>query len=464
MSGIDLLALAREKPIHFMGVGGAGMGPLAELVLQAGLQGRLHVLEGGTIPVSVTHGHDASHIAGCGALVVTAAVAADHPEIIAAREAGIPVLKRAEALAAVVNEGCVIGVAGTHGKTTTTALTAAVLTAANMDPTGIVGGHVLGWQGNLRVGSGALYVVEADEYDRSFLTLQPTVAVVTTMEADHLDVFGTIDGVEQAFLEYVDRVPTEGLIVASADDSGVGRLIPRLKAPRRSVMTYGTSAGSMMRAEGIVADGRSTTFVAREFGRKLGKATVRVPGIHNVRNSLAAAAVARHLGAPWRAIAEGLESYTGVERRFEEIGRASGVLVIDDYAHHPTEITATLSAARAALPSSRIVAVFQPHLYTRTRDFATQFGRALAAADLVFVTDIYPAREQPIPGVSGELIVAPAKEAGADVRYLADRPGVPAEVVGALRAGDVCITLGAGDLNDAAREILELLKARDVHS
>lgn len=447
-----------------MGIGGAGMAPLAELIRRSGgqvtgcdSQRNATVRALADAGVAIDAAHDASHAAGAGALIITAAVPADHPEVAAAREAGIPVLKRAAALGEIVNRGYVVGIAGTHGKSTTTAITTAVLEAARLEPTGLVGGRVPGWEGNLRMGNGELFVVEADEYDRSFLTLSPTVAVVTTMEADHLEIFGSLAGVEEAFLAFLDRVPPEGLIVACADDGGVGRLIPRLGQPRRSVSTYGLSAGSMLRAEKVTTHGREVSFDVREHGRKLGRATLLAPGTHNVRNALAAVAVARHLGAAWSAIAGGLAAYRGVERRFEEVGVAKEVTLIDDYAHHPTEIVATLAAARSAFPGRRIVAVFQPHLYSRTRDFAVDFGRSLAAADLLFVTEVYPAREQPIEGVTGRMIVDPALAAGADARFLSDRPAVAAAVAAELRAGDVCLTLGAGDLNDAARQILNLL-------
>ncbi len=458
---IDLLALAREKPVHFMGLGGAGMAPLADLVKRSGgavtgcdatASATLSGFREAGIQAEV--GHDPVHVEGASALVITSAVPADHPEITAARAAGIPVLKRAAALGAIVNKGYVVGVAGTHGKTTTTALTTAVLQAAGMDPTGIVGGRVPEWNGNLRLGSESLYVVEADEFDRSFLALAPTISIVTTLEADHLDIYGSLRGVETAFLEFIERTPADGLIVACGDDAGVGRLLPRLSAPRRNVVTYGLAAGSTLRARSVETVGRTTRFEVIELGRSLGTAQLHIPGLHNVRNALAAIAVARQLGAAWPAIAEGLASYRGVDRRFEQIGDVNGVLVIDDYAHHPTEIAATLQAARAAYPDRRVVAVFQPHLYSRTRDFAADFARALATADVLFVTDIYAARERAIDGVSGRLIADPAASLGADVRYLPVRDRVVSEVAAELRPGDVCITLGAGDLNEAARQIV----------
>ena len=463
MTAFDLLELARSQPIHFVGIGGAGMSPLAALIQRSGGQvsgcdAHASASAGGLreAGISVLHGHDAEHVRGCAALVVSSAVPSDHPEVVAAREAGIPVLKRAEALGAVVNRGTVIGVAGTHGKTTTSALVTAALTAGGLDPTGIVGGRVAAWGGNLRPGADRLFVVEADEYDRSFLTLRPSVAVVTTLEADHLDIYENLQGVEEAFLDFLNCVSVDGCIVGCADDSGVGRLLPRLGGSSRKVVTYGLNAGSMLRAEEVETLGMETSFVVREDGHVLGRASLAVPGVHNVRNGLAAIAVARHLGLDWDPIAEGIASYAGVQRRFERIGERDGVLVVDDYAHHPTEIAATISAARLAYPDRRLVAVFQPHLYSRTRDFALEFGRSLARADVIFVTDIYPARERPIPGVTGEVIAVHARDAGATVHYVADRARITAVVAEALRSGDLCLTLGAGDLDQAARELVAM--------
>jgi UDP-N-acetylmuramate--alanine ligase len=464
LTALDLLSLARQKPIHFMGIGGAGMLPLAELVLRngGGISGCDSTTGSGAralaeMGVRVEVGHSPDHVAGAGALIVTSAVAADHPEIEAARQAGVPVLKRAQALGAIVNRGTVVGIAGTHGKTTTTALTTAALAAGGLDPTGLVGGRVPAWGGNLRLGGDRLFVVEADEYDRSFLTLRPTVAVVTTLEADHLDIYGSLKGVEDAFQSFLSSVSGNGLIIGCGDDPGVGRLLPRLSGSGVEILTYGLNAGSMLRAEEVRGSGLETRFAVRERGVVLGEVRLQVPGAHNIRNALAAAGVARHLGVEWPAIAEGLSSYAGVERRFERIGEAGGVLVVDDYAHHPTELEATLRAAREAFPGRRLVAVFQPHLFSRTRDFATEFGRALALADLVFVTDIYAARERPVEGVTGEMLVRTASSAGADVRYLPERSTLVAQLRPMLRPGDVCLTLGAGDLNEAARELHALL-------
>jgi UDP-N-acetylmuramate--alanine ligase len=462
----DLMELARRGPVHFMGIGGAGMSPLAEMALLAGARvtgcdsspgpATQHLEARGAV---ILQGHDPAHVAGCAALVMTAAVPADHPEVAAARAAGIPVLKRAQALGAIVNHGTVVGIAGTHGKTTTTTLTTTVLAAAGLDPTGFVGARVPAWGGNLRRGGDSLYVVEADEYDRSFHQLRPTVAVVTTLEADHLDIYGSLDAIEEAFRVFVDTVPADGLIAGCADDHGAARLLNRLGGGPERIVSYGLSAGAMLRAEDVRPAGGGTAFTVRERGTVLGSATLDAPGLHNVRNALAAVAVARRLGVGWDAIAAGLADYAGVSRRFEQLGEAGGVRVVDDYAHHPTEIEATLSAARAGYPERRIVAVFQPHLYSRTRDFAREFGQALAAADVVFLTDIYAARERPIAGVSGELILSHLHAAGADVRYVRERADVVDAVAAELRPGDLCLTMGAGNLDIAARELLQRLGA-----
>jgi UDP-N-acetylmuramate--alanine ligase len=461
---LDLVELARSGPVHFVGIGGAGMAPLAEMLLRAGgrvtgcqdqvnASARLLERHGAVI----AEGHDPAHVAGCVAVVMTAAVPDDHPEIAAARARGIPVLKRARALGAIVNRGTVVGIAGTHGKTTTTTLTTTVLAAAGLDPTGFVGAHVPAWGGNLREGGNEVYVVEADEYDRSFHQLHPRIAVVTTLEADHLDIYGTLEAVEESFGIYADSVPDDGMIACCADDHGASRLANRLRGGPERIVTYGLNAGSMLRAEDVVADAEGQTFTVRERGVVLGTARLRAPGLHNVRNALAAVAVARRFGIAWDTIARGLADYAGIDRRFEQVGEAGGVRFVDDYAHHPTEIEATLRAARASYPDRRLVAVFQPHLYSRTRDFAPEFGRVLAAADVAFLTDVYAAREKPIPGVTGQLIADPAREAGGDVRYVPDRAGIVDAVAAELRPGDLCLTMGAGNLDEASRELLRLV-------
>lgn len=450
-ASLDLRALAAERPVHFMGVGGAGMYPLAELLLRSG--GRVSGCDAKestavralrALGAEIALGHDPAHVAGASAVVVTAAVRADHPELLAARAARVPVLKRAEALGAWVRNGTVIGIAGTHGKTTTTAMTTEILVAADRDPTGLVGGLVTAWGGNLRLGGSDLFVVEADEYDRSFLTLTPDVAVVTNLEADHLDIYGDLDGVRRGFFDFLAGVRGGGRVVVCADDHGAASLLPTLGP---AGYTYGTSAGSMLRATEVSVETGVTRARVYEEGREVGEIRLALGGGHNLLNALAASAAARALGVNWGDILEALESFSGVGRRFQNLGEVGGVVVIDDYAHHPTELAAALRAVRAMYVDRRIVAVFQPHLYSRTRDFAREFGEALAIADAIWLSDIFPAREAPIEGIDGRTIVDSVRAAGArDVHYVAELTDLPEALAGAVRYGDVVITLGAGSV------------------
>lgn len=461
---VDLRALSSERPVHFMGVGGAGMYPLAELLLRAG--GKVSgcdakesraVQELRRLGGDVSVGHEAAHTESASALVVTAAIPANHPEIVAARDRGIPVLKRAEALGAWVAQGRVLGIAGTHGKTTTTAMATEMLAAAGMNPTALVGGHVQGWDGNLRFGSDELFVVEADEYDRSFLTLAPDVAVVTNLEADHLDIYGDLDGVRRSFLDFLAGMRTGGRVVVCADDHGAAKLLPVVGSAGYS---YGTSAGSMLRAIDVKISSARTTATVWEDGQRAGRLQLAMGGRHNLLNALGAAAAARALGAEWPAILSAIETFSGVGRRFEHVGDVGGVLVIDDYAHHPTELAAALGAARAMFPDRNLVAVFQPHLFSRTRDFARQFGEALAIADHVFVTDVFPAREQPIPGITGQTVVDSVIAAGgASVDYVESLDDVAEAVMGRVAYGDVVMTLGAGSIERMGSEIVARLGA-----
>lgn len=457
---VNLRQLARTGPIHFVGISGAGVSALAELVLHVGGRVTGCDLKPGDVADSlrrkgaeIVQGHDASHVADAVAVVTTAAVPQDHPELVAARERGIPVLKRAAALGALVNRGTVVGIAGTHGKTTTTAMTTLVLESGGLDPTGFVGGRMAGWGGGLRPGSEELYVVEADEYDRSFLTLQPDVAVVTTLEADHLDIFGSLEAVEQAFAEFLRPVPADGLIALCQDDAGAARLADSLDEGR--VLRYGTDERAQLRAVDLAVSGASMRFEVRRDQEPLGEITLKVPGVHNVNNALAAIAAGMHLGVSFEDARRALAGYRAVARRFEVLGEAGGVVVVDDYAHHPTEVRATLRAARDAYSTRRLIAVFQPHLFTRTRDFHEQFGRVLAAADEVWISDVYPAREQPIEGVTGELVVDAARTAGADVRYEPELDALTVALRPTLRQGDLVVTLGAGDVDTVARALYE---------
>ena len=459
----DLRRLSNEGHVHFMGVAGAGMCALAELFARRGGSVSGCDLQPGSstdklraLDVEIHEGHERSHVEGASALVVSAAVPPDHPEVLEAIERGIPVFKRAEALGQWVNQGRLLAVAGTHGKTSTTAMATEILAAAGMDPTGFVGGRVPAWGGNLRSG-GDLYVVEADEYDRSFLELTPAMAVVTNVEADHLDTYGALQGVVDAFQEFLKRVLPGGYAVICTDDPGASRLVTRIAS---QVRTYGLTAGAQVCAVDVEASAAGMDFRVIEEGVDQGTFRLHVPGVHNLLNALGAAAAARCLGVDWDAVREGLTAYQGVERRFETVGSERGILIVDDYAHHPSEVQATLAAARGAHPDRRIVAVFQPHLFTRTRDFAEEFGQALAEADSTWVTDVFPAREDPIEGVTGEMVAVATERAGGDVRYHADVNTVADTVMAELASGDLLLTMGAGSVDRVAHEILARLEEK----
>lgn len=461
---VDLREMARHGPVHFVGIGGAGMSALAELVLRSG--GRVTGCDlnpGATVDAltamgaEIQRGHDAAHVRDSVAVVCTAAVDVGHPELVAARANGIPVLKRAQALGAVVNRGRLVAVAGTHGKTTTTAMTAAILTEATLNPTSFVGGTVTAWGSGLRAGSESLFVVEADEYDRSFFTLRPQVAVLTSVEPDHLDVYGTAEAVEDAFRHFVDLIPDDGLLAACADDDGARRVL-EYRGP--GAVAYGTSDRATLRAVEVEVTGRHTRFTVRDGDAVLGIVGLGTPGLHNVRNALGALAAARRVGADFESAQRALATFTGVDRRLQDLGTVGGITVIDDYAHHPTEITASIAACRVVYPERRLVAAFQPHLYTRTRDFAAAFGRSLAAADEVWITDVYPARESPIAGVSGRLVATAAGRAGANVRYVRETGAMADGLCEELQPGDICLVMGAGDIDQVAHSLVTRLGSR----
>jgi UDP-N-acetylmuramate--alanine ligase len=386
-------------------------------------------------------------------VVVTAAVPAEHPELQRAREMGLLIVPRKVALAELIAGARAVGIAGTHGKTTTTVMTTEALTAAGLDPTGIAGGRVSSWGGNARVAGDELFVVEADEFDKAFLTLHPTVSVVNNVEPDHLECYGNMAALENAFIEFAGRAQ---IAIASADDPGARKIAERLGRPVRK---FGIAGDADIRITEIVqlADRTEARILWRD-GRSV-SLQLRVPGLHNLRNAVAALSVVDALGAPLEPAAAALGHFTGVGRRFERLGEFSGVAVVDDYAHHPSELSATLSAARQAFPGRRLVAVFQPHLYSRTAAHGQAMGEALAAADLVIVTEIYPAREQPIAGVSGRQVADAAERAGADARFEPTRAEVGKTVYRSLRPGDVVLTLGAGDITRVAPELVRWLSA-----
>ena len=404
--------------------------------------------------IKIHDGHDPAHVEGARALVITSAMPRNHPELERARAMKLPVIRRAEALGEATSGGGreLVGVSGTHGKSTTTVMTTEALRGADRNPTGLVGARVAAWQGNLRAGSDRLYVVEADEYDRSFLAMSPTVAIVTNVEADHLDIYGNLDAIREAFAQFIRAART---IVLCADDRGATSLPTPSSA---EVIRYGiASPDARLRALNPRAENGGTAFAVEYDGDLLGSVALRVAGTHNVLNALGAIAAGLALGAPFAGLAHGLSEVAGAERRFERVGEAKGITVVDDYAHHPTEIGATLSAARAAFPGRRILVAFQPHLYSRTRDFAREFACSLCAADAIYLTEIYAAREAPIPGVTSDLIVSALGPERGKLAWRGDRAALADALAAGAWEGDVVITMGAGDITRTGRELLARL-------
>jgi UDP-N-acetylmuramate--alanine ligase len=462
---MTLFTTVDPRPIHFMGIAGAGMSGLALLAKEQGVAitgcdndptGAADLAANG---VEIWRGHDPGHVAGARALVVTAAVPGDHPELKRARALGVPVVRRADALSQAVAGGTVVAVAGTHGKTTTTVMVTEALAAAGRDPTGLAGGRVARWGGNARVGGRELFVVEADEYDQAFLSLAPSIAVVNNVEADHLECYdGSVAALEQAFAQFAGGARR---VISGGDDPGAQRVMRAVRAP---VWRVGLGADADVRIAELELDERGSTArieLPGEGGGGVGARALalrlRVPGLHNVRNAAAALAVVHELGADLERALAALAEFTGVGRRFERVGEARGVTVVDDYAHHPTEVQATLAAARQAFPRRRLVAVFQPHLFSRTALHGDALGRALAAADVVVVAPIYGAREQPVPGVTAALVARGAVRAGATTVALRERATLTERVAERVEAGDVVFTLGAGDITRVGPELLARL-------
>jgi UDP-N-acetylmuramate--alanine ligase len=451
----------RLRKLHFVGAGGVGMSGLAEILLLSTpleISGCDLARSENTdrlvkLGAKIAYGHDPNHVRDADLLVISSAVGEGNAEVGAARENGIPVIRRAEMLAEIMRLKQGVAIGGTHGKTTTTSLTGMVLTEAGFDPTIIVGGQVRILGTNARLGKGDFLVAEADEFDRSFLELTPVVAVITNVEADHLDCYKDLAEILDAFATFGNRVPFYGAVVACIDDSGVREILPRIQ---RRIVTYGESPEANVRATEIRLDASGTTFDVWEGTTwSLGTVHLRLPGRHNVANALAAIAVGRELSIPFPTIARALSEFTGVVRRFETKGERGGVLVVDDYAHHPTEIAATLASARQVYPDRRLVALFQPHLYSRTRDFAAQFGQALTASDLAIVTDVYPSREKPLAGVTGALVADAALRAGhPDVVYVPEKEAIAEVLECRLRSGDLLVTMGAGDVVRLGEEYL----------
>lgn len=453
------------KKLHFVGIGGIGMSGIAEILLDQGftVSGSDRVLSEVTdrltkLGAEVFEGHRAEHVKeDVDALVYSSAVSLDNPEVLEAQRRKIPIIRRAEMLAEVMRLKYGIGIAGTHGKTTTTSMVSLVLMEGSLDPTVIVGGKLSGLGGtNARLGKGEFIVVEADEFDRSFLSITPTIAVLTTLETDHLDCYRDLEDIKMAFLQFANKVPFYGFVVLCLDEPALQDIMPQLN--KKKIITYGLNPQADLQAVEIHHKENCTTFTVVREESELGKMTLQVPGEHNVRNALAAIAVGLELGVVFPSVRTGIEKFTGVYRRWEKKGEVDGITVYDDYAHHPTECRATLTGVKAGW-RRRIVCVFQPHLYSRTRDFYEEFGKVFLLSDVLVVTDVYPAREEPIQGVTGELIANAAEQFGhKDVHYVPDKRTVPDTLKKIVKKGDIVITMGAGDIWKYGEEFLNQVK------
>jgi UDP-N-acetylmuramate--alanine ligase len=454
----------RYQHIHFVGIGGVGMSGIAEILLNLGYkvsgsdQRRTETVERlERLGAKVFIGHAAGNVEGVHVLVYTSAVGADNVEVQAARQRQVPTIARAEMLAELMRLKYGIAVAGTHGKTTTTSMVGAVLAEGRHDPTIVVGGRVTNLGSNARLGQGEYLVAEADESDGSFLKLAPTIAVVTTIDAEHLDHYGSLDAIREAFLTFVNKVPFYGAVVLCLDQPNIQLLLPRVE---KRIITYGLESSADLTARHLQPSGMTSRFDVYQHGTRLGECTLQIPGRHNVLNALAAIGVGLDLEVPFPTIATALGAFAGVQRRFQIRGTAGGVTVVDDYGHHPAEIRATLAAAKAGF-DRRVVTVFQPHRYTRTLHLRQEFLTAFNQADVLVVMDIYPAGEAPIPGVTAADLAEGIRAHGhRNVTYLgSDRARIVDHVCDISRPGDLVLTLGAGDVSQLGSDILRRLEA-----
>ena len=441
----------KVNKVHFVGIGGIGMSGIAELLLNLGFSVSGSDLNDSEIiqnlrskGAMIYEGHHAKNLGDCEVLVYSSAVPEDNPELIAARGKNVTIIKRAEMLGELIAlKQTSIGVGGTHGKTSTSSMIGALLSHAQLDPTLVVGGLVKNIDTNSQLGSGDLIVVEADEYDKSFLQLKPTISVITNIEQEHMDCYDDLEDLHNSFTQFANAVPFYGAVLACLDSPGVQDIIPKIKRP---VITYGFTSQADISAKNIQSKETKTTYSLYKQNQKCGKVTLNVPGKHNVLNSLAAAAIGFEMGLSAKTIIAGIGSYGGVRRRFEIKGIAGNVMVVDDYAHHPTEVSATLQAARGGW-NRRIIAVFQPHLFSRTKSFYKEFAAAFMDSDVLIVTDIYPAREKPIKGVTGKLVFNAARSTGhKNDHYIPDLEDLQAALDDIIQENDMVITIGAGTI------------------
>lgn len=457
----ETLMFGKVKKLYFVGIGGAGMSGIAEILHNLGYQIKgsdntpseiTHYLQG--LGLTIFDDHRATNVEDVDVVVISSAVGEENPEVLEARRRGIPVIKRAEMLGELMRLKFSIGISGTHGKTTTTSMIGKILQIGNYEPTLIVGGVVAELGTGAALGSGEYLVAEADEYDKSFLSMFPTIAVVTNLEADHLDCYDDMNDLIDSFVTYMNRVPFYGSVIISADDANLTSIRNRIARPYQ---TFGFDVGADYRALDVVTEANRTIFSVYRKGDLLGEIILKVPGMFNVNNALAAVATCSELDVPFATIAEGLLTFSGVGRRFEIIGEANDVVVVDDYAHHPSEIRATLEAAKG-LYDRRVIVVYQPHLYSRTRDFKREFAESLAIADICVLTDIYPAREAPIEGITSLAIVEEAGKLGKGrFEYVGPKDNAVEKIGELARPGDLVITMGAGSITLIKRQILERL-------
>ena len=452
----------RTQRIHFIGVGGSGMSGIAEVLLTMGYQVSGSDLKTGEVTDRLTRlggrvfpGHHGSNVDGAQVVVYSSAVKPDNPEMLAARAAGIPVIGRAEMLAELMRMKYGIAVGGSHGKTTTTSMVAAVLARGGLDPTIVVGGRLHALGTNARLGHGQFLVAEADESDGSFLRLNPAVSVITNIDREHLDHYKDLEEVRQAFIYFANRVPFYGVTILCVDDPQVREILPRVA---KRALLYGTRPEAEVRAVDVELVPHGSRFGVTSAGRALGTIELQLPGRHNVLNAVAATAVGLELEIAFSQIAEALGAFRGVSRRFETRGTHDGVRIVDDYGHHPTEIAATLAAARGL--GSRVLVIFQPHRYSRTAALKEEFGRCFGDADRVWILDVYAAGESPLPGATGESLVESARAQGAPhVQFASDPAAAVAQIAAEARSGDLVITLGAGDVWKLGDEVLSRLRA-----
>jgi UDP-N-acetylmuramate--alanine ligase len=459
---------APSQRVHFIGIGGIGMSGIAEILLTMGYAVSGSDLRGSAVTerlaglgATIYVGHAAGNAAACDVVVTSSAVAKDNPEVLEARARKVPVIQRAEMLAELMRLKYGIAIAGMHGKTTTTTMVAAVLAGGGLDPTVVVGGRVDAYGSNARLGRSQYLVAEADESDRSFLKLSPILAVVTNLDREHMESYAGMEDVERCFVEFMDKVPFYGAVTACVDNAMLREILPRVK---RRVYTYGESEDADFRVRMLESEGSGTAAMQRfEVIAKsvvLGPFELHFPGKHNVLNATAAVAIGVQLGISPERIAEGLATFRGVNRRFQVRGVVAGVTVVDDYGHHPTEVKATLQAAKEC-GYGRVLVLFQPHRYTRTRDLMGEFAGAFADADVVEVLDVYAASEEPIEGVNGESLAGAIRyKKGGGVAYAGSMAEGVARMVAAARQGDVVLTMGAGSVSQAGPMVLEGLKAK----